>query len=236
MPLGLFALLVQRRVRSWWLLLPLAVSPGRWCTRPGIHATVAGVLLGFAVPVVRSERAGGPDAGPGLAEHFEHRFRPLSAGVAVPVFAFFSAGRRPSAGSPGCGAALTDPVALGIVVGLVRRQADRHHRRRPGWCARFTRADLDDGLAWIDVLGLAVLAGIGFTVSLLIGELAFGDRQRARRPRQGRRARPARSSPPSWRRRPAARATAPTAGWPPRNAPTTTRDGIPDVYQSRDTT
>ena len=42
--------------------------------------------------------------------------------------------------------------------------------------SRFTRADLDDGLAWIDVLGLALLAGIGFTVSLLIGDLAFGAR------------------------------------------------------------
>ena len=40
--------------------------------------------------------------------------------------------------------------------------------------ARFTRARLDAGLAWIDVAGLSVLAGIGFTVSLLIGELAFG--------------------------------------------------------------
>ena len=40
--------------------------------------------------------------------------------------------------------------------------------------ARFTRADLDEDLAWVDMLGLSVLAGIGFTVSLLIGELAFG--------------------------------------------------------------
>jgi NhaA family Na+:H+ antiporter len=39
---------------------------------------------------------------------------------------------------------------------------------------RFTRAKMDAGFAWIDVFGLAVLAGIGFTVSLLIGELAFG--------------------------------------------------------------
>jgi NhaA family Na+:H+ antiporter len=40
--------------------------------------------------------------------------------------------------------------------------------------ARFTRASLDEGLRWIDVVGVAILGGIGFTVSLLIGELAFG--------------------------------------------------------------
>ena len=40
--------------------------------------------------------------------------------------------------------------------------------------SRFTRAELDDDLAWTDVVGMALLGGIGFTVSLLIGELAFG--------------------------------------------------------------
>src|SRR3954447_9949910 len=92
LPLALFGVLVQRRVRSWWLLLPLAVLTWALMHASGVHATVAGVLLAFTVPVVRSEAAGGPDAGPGMAEHFEHRFRPLSAGVAVPVFAFFAAG------------------------------------------------------------------------------------------------------------------------------------------------
>src|SRR6476646_2820317 len=87
-PLALFAVLVQRRVRSWWLLLPLAAATWVLMHESGVHATVAGVLLGFTVPVIR--RADGP--GPGLAEHFEHRFRPLSAGIAVPVFAFFAAG------------------------------------------------------------------------------------------------------------------------------------------------
>src|SRR6185312_4389827 len=107
-----------RRVRAWWLLLPLAVAVWALVHASGVHATVAGVLLGFAVPVVRSERAGGPDAGPGLAEHFEHRFRPLSAGVAVPVFAFLSAGVTVG-GIGGLRASLTDSVALGIVVALV---------------------------------------------------------------------------------------------------------------------
>src|SRR3546814_12667890 len=90
-PLALFAVCVQRRIRSWWLLIPLAALTWAFVHESGIHATVAGVLLGFTVPVIRSKAAGGPDAGPGLAEHFEHRIRPTSAGFAVPVFAFLPA-------------------------------------------------------------------------------------------------------------------------------------------------
>ncbi|WP_074362266.1 Na+/H+ antiporter NhaA, partial [Mycobacteroides abscessus] len=88
-PLGLFALAVQRRRREWWLLVPLAVATWALVHASGVHATVAGVLLGFTVPVLR--RDGRTDAH-GMAEQFEHRLRPLSAGVAVPVFAFFAAG------------------------------------------------------------------------------------------------------------------------------------------------
>jgi NhaA family Na+:H+ antiporter len=171
-PLAAFAVLVQRRVRSWWLLLPLAVLTWVLMHESGVHATVAGVLLAFAVPVVRSEAAGGPDPGPGMAEHFEHRFRPLSAGVAVPLFAFFSAGVTVG-GLSGLGAALSDRVVLGIVVGLVAGKAIGITAAT--WLvARFTRAQLDDDLGWADVVGLSLLGGIGFTVSLLISELAFG--------------------------------------------------------------
>jgi NhaA family Na+:H+ antiporter len=172
LPLALFAVLVQRRVRSWWLLLPLAFATWALVHASGVHATVAGVLLGSVVPVVRSERAGGPGGGPGLAEHFEHRFRPLSAGAAVPVFAFFSAGVAVG-GLGGLASALTDPVAVGVVLGLVVGKVVGI-TVAAYLVARFTRADLDDDLSWADVLGVAVLGGIGFTVSLLIGELAFG--------------------------------------------------------------
>ena len=172
LPLGLFTVLVQRRVRSGWLLLPLAALTWVLVHESGVHATVAGVLLGFAVPVVRSRAAGGPDAGHGLAEHFEHRFRPLSAGFAVPVFAFFAAGVTVG-GLSGLGDSLSDPVAVGIVVGLLVGKPVGILAAT--WLlARFTRADLDPDIAWVDVVGLSVLAGIGFTVSLLIGELAFG--------------------------------------------------------------
>jgi NhaA family Na+:H+ antiporter len=172
LPLAVFMFLVQKRIRWWWLLLPLAVLTWALVHASGIHATVAGVLLGFAVPVVRSQAAGGPDAGPGLAEHFEHRFRPISAGIAVPVFAFFSAGVTVG-GLSGLGASLTDSVALGIVVALVAGKTIGITAAT--WLvSRFTRAQLDEELGWPDVLGLALLGGIGFTVSLLIGELAFG--------------------------------------------------------------
>jgi NhaA family Na+:H+ antiporter len=172
LPLALFAVLVQRRVRAWWALLPLAVLTWVFMHSSGVHATVAGVLLAFTVPVVRSEAAGGPDAGPGLAEHFEHRFRPISAGVAVPVFAFFAAGVTVG-GLSGLTDSLTDTVALGIVAALVVGKTVGITAAT--WLvSRFTRAQLDDDLGWWDVVGLALLGGIGFTVSLLIGELAFG--------------------------------------------------------------
>ena len=167
-PMALFTVAVQRRIRSWWLLLPLAATTWALVHASGVHATVAGILLGFAVPVVR--RAAG--AGPGLAEHFEYRWRPLSASVAVPVFAFFAAGVSVG-GVSGLSGALRDPVAVGILVGLVLGKPVGVLAAT--WLvARFTRAELDADLSWWDVLGLAMLAGVGFTVSLLIGELAFG--------------------------------------------------------------
>ncbi|BCB90690.1 Na+/H+ antiporter NhaA [Phytohabitans suffuscus] len=163
-PLAVFALLVQRGIRSWWLLLPLAAATWVLVHESGVHATVAGVLLAFTVPVGRD--------GDGLAGRFEHRFRPISAGVAVPVFAFLTAGVTVG-GLDGLADALTDPVALGVVTALVVGKAVGITAAT--WLvARFTRASLDEGLGWADVVGLGLLGGIGFTVSLLIGELAFG--------------------------------------------------------------
>ena len=171
-PLGLFAWAVQRRIRSWWLLIPLAALTWVLVHESGVHATVAGVLLGFTVPVIRSEAAGGPEAGPGLAEHFEHRMRPISAGIAVPVFAFFAAGVE-IGGLGGLTASLSDPIALGIIAGLVLGKPIGI--LGTAWLtARFTHANLDEELTWLDVLGVSMLGGIGFTVSLLIGDLAFG--------------------------------------------------------------
>ena len=76
-----------RRTPVGLLLLPLALATWALVHASGVHATVAGVLLAFAVPVRREA-----DDGRGLAEHLEHLVRPISAGLAVPVFAFFAAG------------------------------------------------------------------------------------------------------------------------------------------------
>jgi NhaA family Na+:H+ antiporter len=171
-PLALFALAVQRGVPSWWLLIPLGVCTWALVHASGVHATVAGVLLAAAVPVRRRARRATVADGPGLAERFEHAWRPISTAVAVPFFALLSAGVTVG-GLSGLATSLTDRVALGIVIALVAGKTAGVFGAT--WLvARFTHADLDEGLAWIDVFGLAILCGVGFTVSLLIGELAFG--------------------------------------------------------------
>ncbi len=166
LPLAVFGWLAQRRLARWWLALPLAVLTWGLVHASGVHATVAGVLLALTVPVRRRD-----DERTAPAERWEHRLRPLSAGIAVPAFALLAAG-VPLVGSALASAA-RDRVAWAIVVALVVGKAVGVLGGT--WLTvRFTRAQLDDDLAWWDVLGVALLAGVGFTVSLLIGELAFG--------------------------------------------------------------
>ena len=166
LPIAAFGLLVQRRRTWWWALIPLAVTAWVLVHASGVHATVAGVLLGFTVPVLT-----GRGGEPGLAERLEHRWRPISAGLAVPVFAFFAAGV--SLVDVDLGALVRDPVVLGVAGGLVLGKVIGVFGST-FLLARFTRAELDEEITWADLVGLALLAGIGFTVSLLIGELAFG--------------------------------------------------------------
>ncbi|WP_336921458.1 Na+/H+ antiporter NhaA [Aquipuribacter sp. SD81] len=170
-PLALFALLVQRRITSEYLLIPLALVTWLLVHESGVHATIAGVLLGFTVPVSRPD-----DERECLASHLEHVWRPVSAGIAIPLYAFFAAGVNFTEG--GLGEVFADPVAQGVIAGLVLGKAIGVGGTTY-LLARFTRAELDEDLAWQDVVGVALLAGIGFTVSLLIGELAFGTESEA---------------------------------------------------------
>ncbi|HBX81363.1 MAG: Na+/H+ antiporter NhaA [Propionibacteriaceae bacterium] len=171
--IGVFGLVVRHWRRwfehtpwaAWVVLWPLAFLAWALLYNSGIHATIAGVLMAFTVPV----EADDPDHD--LAADLEHRLRPLSAGVAVPLFAFFAAGvviQGPSQIVD----SLTSSVGLGIMVALVLGKmigisgGTYVVTRLPG-------SDLHPDLAWVDVVGVSMLAGIGFTVSLLINDLSF---------------------------------------------------------------
>ena len=155
--LALFGVLQKRNVKGWFVYLPLAALIWYLVHESGIHATVAGVAMGLLMNLKQSDRA-------------MHTIHPISAGFAVPVFAFFTAGVFIE------GISITDvtnsPIALGIILGLVIG--------KPigvvgvAWLmARFTKASLNSNLSWWDVATIGALSGVGFTVSLLINELAF---------------------------------------------------------------
>lgn len=162
--IAVFGLLARRRITHWWLLGPLGIVAWALMHASGVHATIAGVLLGFAVPALA-----GSGEQVSLSERFEHHWRPVSAGVAVPLFALVSAGVSLSGG---LGATFADPAGLGVGLGLVIGKLVGVFASTY-LLARFTHASLDSELSWWDVLGVSLLAGVGFTVSLLIGELAF---------------------------------------------------------------
>lgn len=165
--LAVFWLLLRKEVRGWYVYVPLALVIWGLMYNSGIHATIAGVSMGL---MLRCTRRKGEEHSPG--EHIEHLVRPLSAGLAVPLFALFSAGVAVSGGA--LGDVFSKPETLGVVLGLVVGKAVGIFGGT--WlAARFTKAELNEELAWADVFAVASLAGIGFTVSLLIGELAFAE-------------------------------------------------------------
>jgi NhaA family Na+:H+ antiporter len=163
--LAVFWLLQRRRLTAWWLTVPLAVVIWALVHAAAVHATVAGVALGLLIPVTGNGRDESP------AERIEHLIRPVSAGLAVPAFALLSAGVVISGSS--LRAVVTSRLGIGVLAGLVIGKAVGIFGTAY-LTARFTRAHLSPGLDWADILAAAVLCGIGFTVSLLISDLAFG--------------------------------------------------------------
>jgi Na+:H+ antiporter, NhaA family len=167
-----YAGLQHRRVRTSLIYLPVAAVAWVGMYQSGVHATIAGVVLGLLTRVLPDE-----DEAQSPAERLEHRLAPISSGVAVPFFALMSAGVQLTGGV----ALLREPIVLGVVLGLVLG--------KPlgvlggSWLlTRFTRAELNEGLLWRDLFGVAIVAGVGFTVSLLVSDLAFSgtDREQAK--------------------------------------------------------
>lgn len=165
--LVLFWFLHRRGVHGWYLYVPLAFVIWALMHESGVHATVAGVAMGL---ILRCHRVGDEQQSPG--EHIEHLVRPVSAGFAVPVFALFAAGVTIS--GPALVEVFSQAAPLGIILGLLVGKTIGVFGGT--WlAARFTRAQLNPQLTWADLFAVATLAGIGFTVSLLISELAFTD-------------------------------------------------------------
>lgn len=158
-------------------LLLVAVAVLTWVSTlfAGVHATLAGVALGLVVPAVAGTR-GDSDGRGSPAERYEHLWRPVAAGIAVPLFAVFAAGVVIDVSL--MGTAIVDPVAVGVVLGLVVGKPLGITGFTWLLC-RFTGARLAPGVSWAAIASVSCLAGIGFTVSLLIGSLVFGDTARS---------------------------------------------------------
>ena len=151
------------RVRSPLVYVPLAVLTWWLVHESGVHATIAGMALGLLTRV-RPD----PDEEHSPAERLEHLLDPLSSVVAVPFFALLSAGVVLDAGS----GLVSDPVVIGVVLGLVLGKPIGVFGGA-FLVTRLTRAQLNDDLGWRDIGGVAMLAGVGFTVALLVSDLSF---------------------------------------------------------------
>jgi NhaA family Na+:H+ antiporter len=156
-------MLQRGRIRGWYLYVPLAVICWICVWQSGVHPTISGVALGLLTRSSATDRLAPLDA-------WEHLWRPISAGVAVPIFALLAAGVVVS--GAGLVGLIEQPVALGVITGLVAGKVIGIFGGAY-LTARLTRAELATDLRWPDVLPVAVLGGVGFTVALLVAELAF---------------------------------------------------------------
>lgn len=161
--LALFGLMQRRQITGWYFYLPLAALIWLSLHESGIHATIAGVAMGLLMNLNRADKV-------------LSIVHPISAGFAVPVFAFFSSGVFVV--GLDLGETLASPLALGIIIGLVVGKPVGVIGT--AWLlARFTKASLSPGLSWWDVATIGSLAGVGFTVALLINELAISSEESA---------------------------------------------------------
>ncbi len=133
----------------------------------GVHATIAGVLAALAIPIVVTP--GAPDAQDSPLHRLEHAIAPWSAFLIVPIFGFANAG----VSLEGIGMEqIFAPLPLGIAAGLFLGKqvgifASVWIAVKTGFAQRL------GGATWLQVYGVAMLCGIGFTMSLFIGALAF---------------------------------------------------------------
>jgi NhaA family Na+:H+ antiporter len=133
--------------------------------KSGIHATIAGVLMAFTIPAQSADGSHSP------LKHLEHLLHPWVAFLVLPIFAFANGGLNFSSISV---EALGNPLALGVLLGLFAGK--QLGVFGAAWIALKTRiAPMPTNSSWGALYGISLITGIGFTMSLFIGALAFPD-------------------------------------------------------------
>ncbi|MBB6170582.1 NhaA family Na+:H+ antiporter [Nocardiopsis mwathae] len=160
---GLALALDRSPIPNWVVYVPLAIAIWALVHASGVHATIAGVAMGMLMRTTPL-----PHESSSPSERMEHLIRPWSSSLVLPVFALMSAG----VDFTGLGTMFADSAALGVICGLVVGKLVGISGG--AWVTtKLTSAELNPSLSWIDIVGMSHLAGIGFTVSLLISELSF---------------------------------------------------------------
>lgn len=160
--LGMMVALNRFRVDYFWPYILLALVLWFCVLNSGVHATIAGVLAALTIPLHRKD-------GNSMVERLEHTLAPWSAYLVVPVFGFANAG----VSLAGLGIeALIDPLPIAIAAGLVvGKQVGIFSTV---WIADRTGfAPRPENANWAEIWGVSILCGIGFTMSIFIGGLAF---------------------------------------------------------------
>jgi NhaA family Na+:H+ antiporter len=154
-------------VKRLWPYLLLGAALWYFVFMSGVHATIAGVLTAMMVPITTSPGACDDEESP--LHKLEHALAPWVAYLIVPVFGFANAGVSLAGMSP---AILLEPLPLGIAAGLfIGKQFGIFGSI---WLAAKLRfAAPPGGATWLQLYAVAMLCGIGFTMSLFIGGLAF---------------------------------------------------------------
>jgi len=162
--LGIMTGMNRMKVSAIWPYILMAIVLWYCVLHSGVHATIAGVVAAFTIPMHRRD-------GNSLLERVEHALAPWSAYAIVPIFGFANAGVAIGGmGMAGITAALPVAIGAGLVVGKqVGIFSSIVIADKLGFAKRPKEA------SWAEIWGVSVLCGIGFTMSLFIGELAFPD-------------------------------------------------------------
>ncbi|MER9433867.1 Na+/H+ antiporter NhaA [Mesorhizobium sp. M0618] len=164
------ALVVLNRMRVMTLVPYLVLGVILWMLvlKSGVHATLAGVALALTIPLERSAGIG-HDLDHSPLHRLEHGLHKIVAFVVIPIFGFANAGVSLAGLSV---SALIEPLTLGVAAGLVVGKLVGVFGSS-ALAIRLGLADLPANAGWTHMIGISLLCGIGFTMSLFIGLLAF---------------------------------------------------------------